>query len=145
MNDHFIGAQRRVPLHADAMQDDAAENIPQNKALQQDAALQIHTVEEPQAPLHTDADYTISVDQVREHFRQRGLTKSKDTIQRWCRHSELDCRKQGIFNRYFTTETSLLLLEQKLLPDLIAEQVGYRKKRYSWMQVQMQLFVTACG
>ncbi len=69
-------------------------------------------------------DYTISVEQVREHFRSKGLTKSKDTVQRWCRTGDLDCRKLGLLSRYFTTETSLLMLERKLLPDLIAENAG---------------------
>ncbi|MEP6066275.1 MAG: hypothetical protein ABJ246_10595, partial [Paracoccaceae bacterium] len=96
--------------------------------MQDDEAVQPHAAEDVQTPSLTDADYTISVDQVREHFRQRGLRKSKDTIQRWCRNGELDCRKQGIFNRYFTSETSLLVLEQKLLPDLIAEQTGPPEK-----------------
>ncbi len=124
MSDHFIGAQRRMPLHEDAVQDDAGEMSPETNALQQDALVQVHAVEDLLTQSPTDADYTISVDQVREHLRQRGLTKSKDTIQRWCRNGDLDCRKQGIFNRYFTTETSLLALEKKLLPDLIAEQTG---------------------
>ncbi|SEN55187.1 hypothetical protein SAMN04488077_12028 [Roseovarius tolerans] len=70
-------------------------------------------------------DYTISVEQVREHFRGKGLTKSKDTVQRWCRSGDLDCRKLGLLSRYFTTETSLLMLERKLLPDMIAENVGH--------------------
>ena len=124
MNNHFIGAQRRLPPHEDVVQDDAGEKNPETNTLQQHAAVQMHTVEEPPILSPTNEDYTISVDQVREHFRQRGLTKSKDTIQRWCRIGDLDCRKQGILNRYFTTESSLLSLEKKLLPDLIAGQTG---------------------
>lgn len=69
-------------------------------------------------------DFTISVEQVREHFRSKGLSKSKDTVQRWCRTGQLTCRKRGVLNRYFTTEASLLELEHKLLPDMIAEGVG---------------------
>ncbi|MEO9894785.1 MAG: helix-turn-helix domain-containing protein [Paracoccaceae bacterium] len=124
----MIGAQRRVSLDAGVMQDDAVENTLGYNTLQDAAVVQVHATEDVQPLSPTNADYTISVDQVREHFRQRGLRKSKDTIQRWCRNGELDCRKQGIFNRYFTSETSLLMLEQKLLPDLIAEQTGPPEK-----------------
>jgi hypothetical protein len=69
-------------------------------------------------------DYTISDEHVREHFRSKGLTKSKNTVQRWCRTGDLVCQKLGLLGRYFTTETSLLKLERKLLPDMIAENAG---------------------
>lgn len=103
------------------MQQDAAVDTPENNALQQVAAadnkMQGHAAPEAHS-------YTISVEQVREHLRGKGLTKSKDTIQRWCRAGDLDCQKLGLLGRYFTTETSLLALESKLLPDMMAEDVG---------------------
>jgi len=123
MNDQLFGARRSVPLHATVLPSDAAENTLENSTLQQDTAVepgvQDHT------PLSTD-DYTISVQQAREHLRSKGLTKSKDTIQRWCREGDLDCQKLGVLGRYFTTETSLLSLEQKLLPDMMADGAGAR-------------------
>ena len=128
MNHPPFGRERAVPLHAPVVQVDAAKNTMENKVVQVDAATSptpdtaLHTVAQTRKPAHED--YTISVEQVREHFRQHRLLKSKDTIQRWCRTGELDCKKQGILNRYFTTEASLKALEKKLLPDLIAEQVG---------------------
>jgi len=128
MNELPIGRQRFEPLQEPAVQVDAPENIQENNALQQDEAVQVHTAPAESSPITSPvtpaADYTISVEQVREHFRQKGLAKSKDTIQRWCRNGDLDCRKQGILNRYFTTEKSLKVLEGKLLPDMIADQVG---------------------
>ena len=121
MNDHLIGGQRGMPLHAPAAQNDAAENTAQNKDMQAVAAV------DADVQLRADAaseDYTISVEQVREHFRTRGLDKSKDTVQRWCRKGDLTCQKRGVLGRYFTTEASLLALEKKLLPDMIAENAG---------------------
>lgn len=144
MNDFHIGRYRGVPLHAEPVQahededaaqqsdlqrDAAAQDTSQNNALQQDAApaseMQLHAPEAKpqQKPLPIEA-YTISVDQVREHFRSKGVTKSKDTVQRWCRTGELDCQKRGVLGRYFTTEPSLQALEEKLLPDMMAANVG---------------------
>ncbi|MEL7048469.1 MAG: hypothetical protein AAFO75_05825, partial [Pseudomonadota bacterium] len=64
---------------------------------------------EAQPPIAPTAeDYTISVEQVREHFKSKGLSKSKDTVQRWGRSGELDCQKRGVLSRYFTTEVSVV-------------------------------------
>ena len=122
-----------MPLHGPAVQADAAEtaaqdspqDTAQNNALQQDAApapeVQLHTPAPKPLPIEA---YTISVDQVREHFRAKGVSKSKDTVQRWCRTGALDCHKRGVLGRYFTTEPSLKALEEKLLPDMMAENAG---------------------
>ena len=132
MTDQHFVPRRAVQPYAPAVQQGAApENTAQNNDLQQDAAdlggVQAHApTEEIVQPtvLPSPEDYTISVDEVRAHFRAKGVSKSKDTVQRWCRTGELDCQKRGVLGRYFTTETSLLQLEQKLLPDMIAESVG---------------------
>jgi hypothetical protein len=121
MSDDLFAPRRQEPLHSPAVQAHAAENTADLNVLQPDAAADSRVQDDAAAKLE---DYTISVEQVREHFRSKGLTKSKDTIQRWCRAGDLDCRKQGVFGRYFVTETSLLKLERKLLPDMIAEQSG---------------------
>lgn len=128
MTDINLGRYRGTPLHAPEANPLQPETSSQNNAVQRDEAVQLHTPaphvslkkEEVSAP----GDYTISVEQVRDHLRQKGLIKSKDTIQRWCRTGDLDCRKMGLLNRFFTTEASLKTLEEKLLPDLIADQVG---------------------
>ena len=121
MTTDIFGQRRLEPLHSPAPQAHEAENSPETNTLQDDAAsttdMQVDALPKPE-------DYTISVEHVREHFRSKGLTKSKDTIQRWCRAGDLDCQKRGVLGRYFTTETSLLKLEQKLLPDMIAENAG---------------------
>lgn len=122
MLDDYIGQRRRVPLHTPAQTNSETEETAQNNGLQADAEatddnLQVHAPPSPE-------DFTISVEQVRDHFRSKGLSKSKDTVQRWCRNGELACRKRGVLNRYFTTEASLLALEQKLLPDMMAENAG---------------------
>lgn len=118
MNDNYMGSRRLVPLHA------AAQNKAESNDLQQDAAasteMQLHALPSPE-------DFTISVEQVREHFRSKGVFKSKDTVQRWCRTGELTCQKRGVLNRYFTTEASLKELEQKILPDMIADTSGEAK------------------
>ncbi len=121
MSTDIFGQRRLEPLHSPVPQVHEPETSQETNALQPDAAVT--------SDVHVDAppkveDYTISVEQVREHFRSKGLTKSKDTIQRWCRAGDLDCQKRGVLGRYFTTETSLLKLEQKLLPDMIAENAG---------------------
>lgn len=117
----FMGPRRLEPLHGGAVQVDAEPDTQQNNALQQDADAADNVQAYADAP---PEDYTISVEHVREHFRRKGLTKSKDTVQRWCRIGDLDCQKLGLLGRYFTTETSLLKLERKLLPDMIAENAG---------------------
>ena len=114
-----------MPLHEAVQHDAAASNTSQNNDLQEGAAaysgMQVHEPDRAE-------DFTISVEQVREHFRSKGLHKSKDTIQRWCRSGDLTCQKRGVLNRYFTTETSLKNLEAKLLPDMVAEGAGEEKQ-----------------
>lgn len=115
-------------MHAPASEFSDEQSSAKNNGLQQDTAAQVdagaleNAADETTSP--QPGDYTISVEQVREHLKQKGLRKSKDTIQRWCRAGDLDCRKQGLLNRFFTTEASLKALEEKLLPDMIADQVG---------------------
>lgn len=121
MIDNYIGPRRDVPLHTVAQHDAAHQDTAENNALQ------VHAVASEKVPPQADPsaeEFTISVDQVRAHFRAKGLQKSKDTIQRWCRTGELTCQKRGVLNRYFTTEASLSALEDKLLPDMIAERSG---------------------
>jgi len=124
MNQDFFAHRRTVPPHTPEPQPHAADDTAKNNDLQQLEAAS-NSVQEHVLP--DAADFTISVDQVREHLRGKGLTKSKDTIQRWCRTGELTCQKQGLLGRYFTTESSLSKLEQKLLPDMMAENSGAKK------------------
>ncbi|MEO0669309.1 MAG: helix-turn-helix domain-containing protein [Pseudomonadota bacterium] len=131
MIENYIGPRRDVPLHTVAQPDAALQDTAQNNALQ------VHAVAsnkvQPQADPPAE-EFTISVDQVRAHFRAKGLQKSKDTIQRWCRTGELACQKRGVLNRYFTTEASLSALEEKLLPDMIAERSGEDQMDYANVQ-----------
>ena len=121
MNNHLIGTQRGIPLHAPVTTTQNGENTLETSPMQQGAAARVE-LQPPTAA--TAEDYVISVEQVREHFKSKGLSKSKDTVQRWCRTSDLDCQKRGVLGRYFTTEASLQALENKLLPDMIAENAG---------------------
>ena len=115
MTDQYIPQRRPLPLHAAAKTEKVPEVTSRDKAARGDLELgQNQSLEE----------FTISVQQVREYFRSKGLSKSKDTVQRWCRTGELHCQKSGVLGRYFTTEASLLALEKKLLPDMIAENTG---------------------
>jgi len=125
MLDDYIGARRSTPLHDPVQEDAGGEDTAQTKEMQGDAGARSN-VQEP-APSQDERDieeYIISVEQVRAHFRAKGLQKSKDTVQRWCRSGDLACRKRGVLNRYFTTEASLKQLEAKLLPDMVADGLG---------------------
>jgi len=125
MLEDYIGARRSIPLHEPAQQDAEVTDTAQTQDLQGDAAARSDRSEP--APLQDEPgieEFTISVEQVREHLRAKGLSKSKDTVQRWCRSGDLACRKRGVLNRYFTTEASLKRLEAKLLPDMVAEGLG---------------------
>lgn len=121
MNNHLIGAQRSTPLHAPEAPAQNSESALGTGHMQLTAAVRTETqsLTTPKAE-----EYTISVEQVREHFKSKGLSKSKDTVQRWCRTGDLDCQKRGVLGRYFTTEASLQVLENKLVPDMIAENAG---------------------
>lgn len=121
MLENYVGERRSLPLHEPVQQDAAQEDTLKNKGMQQDAAASSDVQVDATPP---SEDFTISVEQVRQHFRSKGVSKSKDTVQRWCRTGELACQKRGVLNRYFTTEASLKVLEQKLLPDMIAETSG---------------------
>jgi len=121
MIENYVGQRRSEPLHAPVQQNAAVEETAQNNGLQQVAAASTYV---QQRKMPRPEEFTISVEQVREHFRKKGVQKSKDTVQRWCRTGELTCQKRGVLNRYFTTEASLKNLETKILPDMIAETVG---------------------
>lgn len=121
MIENYVGQRRSEPLHAPVQQNTAVEDTAQNNGLQQVAAASTYV---QQRELTRPEEFTISVEQVREHFRKKGVKKSKDTVQHWCRTGELSCQKRGVLNRYFTTEASLKILEAKILPDMIAETVG---------------------
>lgn len=121
MNNQLIGAQRGTPLHEPVSPAQDNENTLEASHVQLGAAER--ALAQPLATPKAE-DYTISVEQVREHFKSKGLSKSKDTVQRWCRTGDLDCQKRGVLGRYFTTEASLQGLENKLLPDMIAENAG---------------------
>lgn len=125
MIENYVGARRSTPLHAPSQQNAAVKNTLENMDMQTDAAAssEVQPSEVPRSE-----EFTISVEQVREHFRAKGVRKSKDTVQRWCRTGELTCQKRGVLNRYFTTETSLKKLEAKLLPDMIAETAGEKNR-----------------
>jgi len=135
MIDDYVGARRSLPLHAPVQQHEAVQDTAQKKALQEDEAVNLVAQD---AALSAPEDYTISVQQVREHLRSKGVSKSKDTIQRWCREGDLDCQKLGVLGRYFTTEASLLRLEEKLLPDMFADDAGANAAARSGVLVQAE-------
>lgn len=81
MIDEYIGARRNMPLHRPVQLDAEAQNT------QQKNGLQLAAPARSDLPTNTDASddyFTISVEQVRDHLRSKGLHKSKDTVQRWC-------------------------------------------------------------
>ena len=146
MNDHQIPPHRPAPSftppHA------PAKDMAQNGALQRPAAtnagayrpVQVQAPSYAAAPIQPPPQpaaerptplpeptvedtsaYTVSVDDVRERLREINISKSKDTIQRYCREGDLDCRKLGLLNRYYTTTKSLEQLIETMHPVAAAD------------------------
>ncbi|PHP65448.1 hypothetical protein CSC94_19000 [Zhengella mangrovi] len=67
------------------------------------------------------AVYPLSVDDIRSRLFALGISKSKDTVQRYCREGVLDCVKLGMFRRYFATEASVASLLATLQSDAAAD------------------------
>lgn len=121
MNDlnsfHIAPARRSAPPFEPA--EDTAQQSPVQEVaepVQDDAVpLQVH-----EASIPVTKDYTISVDDIRIKLHDIGISKSKDTIQRYCREESLDCKKLGMFKRYFATEKSVEKLIEKIQSDATA-------------------------
>ena len=93
------------------LQDDAAMMKPAAGALQVDTGAS-------QSPTQTEVhSYMVSVDEIRERLQTLGITKSKDTIQRYCREGLLEAERLGLMRRYYATETSVEALLEKLQQD----------------------------
>ena len=116
-----IGRQRPTPAFS------PAQKPAQSSALQGDA---VAAVQQSQSPteqheaasdtMQLDAaagDYSLSVDDIRSRLIEIDITKSKDTIQRYCREGDLHCEKFGMLRRYFATEKSVDALIEKLKTD----------------------------
>ncbi len=59
-------------------------------------------------------DFPLSVDEIRSKLFAIGISKSKDTIQRYCREGTLDCVKLGMLRRFHATEASVASLIEVL-------------------------------
>lgn len=94
-----------------------AQNMALHSPLLDDAA----PVQEHAGALGDPAEFTVSVDEIRARLFERGISKSKDTIQRYCREGELTCLKFGLLRRYYATETSVAALLEKLEKDAGAD------------------------
>lgn len=128
MNDQQIPPQRPAPSFTP--QHAAAQNMAQNGDMQRPAGapaapyrpVQVQTpayaaapaaapsqpeVTVPTSPVLPDSAYTLSVHDVRSRLHDAHISKSKDTVQRYCREGDLDCRKLTIFKQYFVTEASV--------------------------------------
>lgn len=109
MNNHF-GRQRLGYNPYPLAKDLPALKTVEPSHLQENAAtLQPQSGAEP--------EYTVPVDEIRARLHVKGIEKSKDTIQRYCREGQVDAVKQGMFKRYFATEKSVLNLVEKLSND----------------------------
>lgn len=88
----------------------AAPDTAQPSPLQEPAApVQGHAPanQDDAAPPLTDEDFVLSVNDIRVKLENLGISKSKDSIQRYCRDGLLEWRKLGMFNRYYVTERSV--------------------------------------
>lgn len=100
--------QQDTPRHGAPASDNlqphaSAENTAELSGLQDAAA----PVQEPAASLSLAKRYEVSVDEIRARLIGVDISKSKDTIQRYCREGRLDCQKIGVFRRYYATEESV--------------------------------------
>ena len=91
--------------------------------------------QEHEASLPHRSDYTNSVDDIRIKLNEIGISKSKDTIQRYCREGSLDCQKLGMFKRYFATEKSVEKLIEKTKTDASATNCV---KAYSGAKIKLE-------
>jgi len=110
---HTQGRQRPAPTFM--QHQNTAENKPLQEVaapVQADAGVQVH-----EGAPKADADYSLSVDDVRRLLHERGVNKSKDTIQRYCREGDLECRKLGMLKRFYATDVSVQNLLEKMQAD----------------------------
>ena len=108
----------------DVKSDKAPQSMSQPKPLDNRAAMvQKPAVAEPleQSSLPANDEFILSVGDIRLKLLSLGISKSKDTIQRYCRDGALEWRKLGVFNRYFVTERSVNKLIEKLQYDAGAD------------------------
>ncbi|MEX0346551.1 MAG: hypothetical protein AB3N20_16620, partial [Rhizobiaceae bacterium] len=61
--------------------------------------------------------YPLSVKDIHSKLFGLGISKSKDSIQRYCREGMLDCVKLGMLRRYYVTEASVDTLIDTLQND----------------------------
>ena len=85
-----------------------------------DTGAQLHEAASP-SPENSIDEFTLSVDEVRTRLFDAGISKSKDSVQRYCREGTLDCLKLGMLQRYFATEESVDALIETLLQDIDAD------------------------
>lgn len=71
-------------------------------------------------PLLVD-DFVVSVSEIQIRLLEAGISKSKDSIQRYCREGFLSCRKLGMMRKYYATEDSVSALVFNLQQDAGAE------------------------
>lgn len=82
--------------------------------------MQLHEAVSPSVDCSIE-DFTLSVDEVLARLFNVGISKSKDTVQRYCREGTLTCLKLGMLRRYFATEESVDALIETLLQDVDAD------------------------
>lgn len=84
--------------------------------------------------------YPLSVDEIRSRLFSLGISKSKDSIQRYCREGTLDCVKLGMLRRYYATEVSVEALIETLMNDAAAsDSTQLREGADSFMQLETPL------
>jgi len=71
----------------------------------------------PPLPHSQRPEYIIPVEEILIRLHEVGIEKSKDSVQRYCREGALDCKKLGLFKRFFATEKSIAALIEKMQPD----------------------------
>ncbi len=75
------------------------------------------TLSKPASTLPILKVYSLSVEDIRMQLHNTGISKSKDSIQRYCREGSLDCKKIGMLKRFYATKQSVTNLIEKLKTD----------------------------
>jgi hypothetical protein len=118
----------------------SAEETPHQRLLQPPSA----PLQEAAVPQPAPGQFTVSVEDIRLQLHNIGISKSKDTIQRYCREGELDCLKLGMFKRYYATEQSVEKLIDKLVTDEAASgSMQVHEAAHTGMQQDVQVHAGA--
>lgn len=110
--------RRPKPEFGSAVADTALQSAPINEGSEERLA-ELTDLQSDEATYSSDPyeTYPLSVDDIRSKLFALGISKSKDSIQRYCREGILTCVKLGMLRKYYATENSVSALIETLEND----------------------------